>query len=111
MSPCCRIAPLEIAKAGCLAFGQPTGNYYEAKDAAAVFALGLKIDGGRTETLKLRGLDTDARYSVCEINCGGRLHLVGGARFIASVAGRDLMERGLDITLFGGYDSAVFEIC
>lgn len=102
---------LEIAKAGCLAFGQPTGNYYEAKDAAAVFALGLKIDGGRTETLKLRGLDTDARYSVCEINCGGRLHLVGGARFIASVAGRDLMERGLDITLFGGYDSAVFEIC
>ena len=65
----------------------------------------------RTETLKLRGLDTDARYSVCAINCGGRLHLVGGARFIASVAGRDLMERGLDITLFGGYDSAVFEIC
>ena len=83
----------------------------EAKDAAAVFALGLKIDGGRTETLKLRGLDTDARYSVCEINCGGRLHLVGGARFIESVTGRDLMERGLDITLFGGYDSAVFEIC
>ncbi len=82
----------------------------ETKDAAAVFALGLKIDGGRTETLKLRGLDTDARYSVCEINCGGRLHLVGGARFIASVAGRDLMERGLDITLFGEYDSAVFEI-
>ena len=82
----------------------------EEKDAAAVFALGLKIDGGRTETLKLRGLDTDARYSVCEINCGGRLHLVGGARFIASVAGRDLMERGLDITLFGEYDSAVFEI-
>ena len=83
----------------------------EAKDAAAVFALGLKIDGGRTETLKLRGLDTDARYSVREINCGGRLHLVGGARFIASVTGRDLMERGFDITFFGEYDSAVFEIC
>ena len=82
----------------------------ETKDAAAVFALGLKDFGKHTETLKLRGLDTDARYSVCEINCGGRLHLVGGARFIASVAGRDLMERGLDITLFGGYDSAVFEI-
>jgi hypothetical protein len=37
--------------------------------------------------------------------------MLGGARFIASVTGRDLMERGLDITLFGGYDSAVFEIC
>ena len=77
---------------------------------AVVFALGLKIEGERTETLHLRGLDLEATYSIKEINCGGRLHLVGGARFIASVAGRDLMERGLAVTFSGDYDSAVFEI-
>lgn len=42
----------------------------ETKDAAVLFALGLKIDGKRTETFKLRGLDPDARYSFREINCG-----------------------------------------
>ena len=79
----------------------------EAKAAAALFALGLKIDGERTETLKLRGLDTDARYSVCKINCGARRH----ASIIAdAMAGRDLMERGLAVTLCGDYDSAVFEV-
>ena len=80
----------------------------ETKDAAVLFVLGLKIDGERTETFKLRGLDPDARYSVCEINCGACRH----ASIIAdAMAGRDLMERGLAVTLCGDYDSAVFELC
>ncbi len=41
----------------------------------------------------------------------GPVRLVRADSFSAPVAGRDLMERGLDITLFGRYDSAVFEIC
>jgi len=36
--------------------------------------------------------------------------MLGGARFIASVTGRDLMERGLAVTFSGDYDSAVFEV-
>ena len=82
----------------------------ETKDTAVVFALGLKIDGEQNETLKLRGLDPAATYSVKEINCGGRFHLTGGARFSASVTGRELMEKGIAVTLCGDYDSAVFEI-
>ena len=82
----------------------------ETKDAAVLFALGLKIDGERTETLKLRGLDPEAIYSVREINCGKRLHLAGGMQCIASVTGRELAERGLAVSLSGEYDSAVFEI-
>ena len=82
----------------------------ETKDAAVLFALGLKIDGERTEKLKLRGLDPDALYSVREINCGKRLHLAGGMQCIASVTGRELAERGLAVSLSGEYDSAVFEI-
>ena len=79
----------------------------EAKDAAAVFALGFKIDGGHTETLKLRGLDPDAIYSVREINRGARRHAAIPAD---AVTGRELMEKGFTVTLCGDYDSAVFEI-
>ena len=78
---------------------------------AVVFALGLKIEGERTETLHLRGLDLEATYSIKEINCGERLHLEEGSQSSATVSGRDLMERGLAVMLSGGYDSAVFEIC
>ena len=85
-------------------------NPVKGTPAAVVFALGLKIDGERTETLHLRGLDPEATYSVREINCGGRGHLAGGAQFIASASGRDLMERGLPVTLSGDYDSAVLEV-
>ena len=80
----------------------------ETKDAAAVFALGLKIDGERTETLHLRGLDPTAMYSVREINRGERLHAESTTN---PVSGRDLMERGLVVTLSGDYDSAIFELC
>ena len=72
---------LEIVLAGYLAFGQPTGNYYEAT------------------------------YSIKEINCGERLHLEGESQSSLAVSGRDLMERGLAVILSGDYDSAVFEIC
>ena len=75
-----------------------------------MFALGLKIEGKRAETLHLRGLDPEATYSIKEINCGERLHLVGGTQFIASASGHDLMECGLAVTLSGDYDSAVFEL-
>ncbi len=78
----------------------------EAKDAAVLFALGLKIKGERAETLKLRGLDPEARYSVKEINRGARLH----ANLSESATGRELMERGIAVRLAGDYDSAVFEI-
>ena len=78
----------------------------EAKDAAVLFALGLRIKGERAETLKLRGLDPEARYSVKEINRGARLH----ANLSESATGRELMERGIAVRLAGDYDSAVFEI-
>ncbi len=78
----------------------------EDKGAAAVFALGLKIEGRRLQTFRLRGLDADARYSVREIDCGERLH----AEPPAAATGRELMERGVDVELSGDYDSAVFEV-
>ncbi|MBQ6330028.1 MAG: alpha-galactosidase [Kiritimatiellae bacterium] len=80
----------------------------ETIDAAAVFALGLKIDGKRTEMLRLRGLDPTALYSIREINRGEHLHSESP---INPVSGRDLMEHGLAVTLLGDYDSAVFELC
>lgn len=79
----------------------------EAQDAAAVFALGLKIDGERTEVLKLRGLNPNATYTVKEINCGEeRQH----AKLSNTISGRDLMEKGMAVSLTGDYDSAVFEV-
>ena len=91
---------------------QETGNGEQGTVDAIVFALGLKIDGERTETLHLRGLDPEATYSIKEINCGERLHLARREENNASqsATGRDLMELGLAVTLFGNYDSAVFEI-
>ena len=73
-----------------------------------MFALGLKIEGERTETLHLRGLDPEATYSIKEINCGERLHLARRVEDTAlqSATGRDLMERGLAVMLSGDYDSA-----
>lgn len=73
---------------------------------AALFALGLKINGERRETLRLRGLVPDAKYSVREINLGERRH----AKDVASATGRELMENGLEVLLSGDYDSAVFEV-
>ena len=75
------------------------------KDAATLFALGLKLEGTHKETLALRGLDPDAMYSVREINCGARRHAAD-----AKLSGRALMERGFEVELSGDYDSAVFEI-
>ena len=91
---------------------QETGNGEQGTVDAIVFALGLKIDGERTETLHLRGLDPEATYSIKEINCGERLHLARREENNASqsATGRDLMELGLAVTLSGNYDSAVFEI-
>ena len=79
----------------------------EEKDAAAVFALGLKDKVNVTETLPLRGLDPDAKYAVREINRGKRLHadVADGA-----VSGKELMEKGIKVRLSGAYDSAVFEV-
>ena len=78
----------------------------ETKDAAAVFALGLKIKGERVETLRLRGLDPAARYSVKEINRGNALH----AALPEAATGRELMGAGVEVRLSGDYDSAVFEV-
>ena len=78
----------------------------ESADRAVLFVLGLKIKGERKETLKLRGLDPEATYSVREINRGATLH----ANAPEAVKGRELMERGIEISLRGYYDSAVFEI-
>ena len=79
----------------------------EKKDAAAVLALGLKFKGERRETLRLRGLDPSAAYLVREINMGERPH----ARLSDdAVPGKDLMEKGIKVTLAGDYDSAVFEV-
>ena len=79
----------------------------EDRKAAALFALGLGIKGKRTETLKLRGLDLSAKYAVKEINCGKTLHakLPEG-----TVSGKELMEKGIAVTLAGECDSASFEI-
>lgn len=89
--------------------GDPVNPVKEAP-AAVLFALGLKIDGERTETLKLRGLDPDATYSICEINCGERLHVPGGLQPSAAASGRELMARGVGVRLAGAYDSVVIEI-
>ena len=80
--------------------------------SVGVFALGLKDFGKHTETLKLRGLDPEATYSIKEINCGERLHLARRVEDAVpqSATGRDLMERGLAVMLSGDYDSAVFEV-
>ena len=85
----------------------------ETKDAVVVFALGLKINGERTETLRLCGLDSEATYSIKEINCGEWPHLARREddNAVQSSTGCDLMERGLAVILSGDYDSAVFEIC
>ena len=85
-------------------------NPVKEPPVAVVFALGLKIDGERAETLHLRGLDPETIYSVKEINRGEKPHLAGGTRLSRPITGRDLMERGLAVTLSGNYDSAVFEI-
>ena len=79
----------EIAMAGCLAFGQPTGNYYEAITKHAGLQV-IHADGA--VTLRLREEET------------------GGARSCTTASGSDLMERGLDVRLSGDYDSAVFEV-
>ena len=79
----------------------------EAKDAAAVFALGLDKDIIVEETLHLRGLDPDAKYSVTEINKGAKLHAELPKE---PVAGRTLMEKGIAVKLSGKFDSASFEL-
>ena len=76
------------------------------KKAAVLFALGLEIEGERVATLKLRGLDPDAEYSIREINRAERLH----ATAPAAATGRNLMERGFAVALAGYCDSAVFEL-
>ena len=73
---------------------------------AVVFALGLKDIGEHIETLKLRGLDAEAKYSISEIDCGERLH----AESPKATTGRELMENGLVVRIAGDYGSAVFEI-
>jgi alpha-galactosidase len=78
----------------------------EDKSSAVLFALGLKINGAKTEVLKVRGLDANAKYSVKEINCGKTRH----AKELTSITGKELMENGISVTLVGDYDSAVFEI-
>ena len=79
----------------------------EDKSGAAVFALGLDRDIIVEETLRLRGLDPDAKYTVTEINKGAKLH----AKLPESpVAGRTLMEKGLAVRLSGKFDSASFEV-
>ena len=87
-------------------------NPVKEPPVAVVFALGLKIDGERAETLHLRGLDPESTYSIKEINCGERLHLARREEDNApqSATGRELMERGLAVALSGDYDSAVFEL-
>ena len=79
----------------------------EAKDAAAVLALGLKINGERKETLRLRGLDPTVAYFVREINMGEKPHAKLSED---AIPGCDLMEKGIKVTLAGDYDSAVFEV-
>jgi alpha-galactosidase len=78
----------------------------EDKSSAVLFALGLKINGAKTQVLKVRGLDANAKYSVKEINCGKTRH----AKELTSITGKELMENGISVTLVGDYDSAVFEI-
>ena len=79
----------------------------EDKSGAALFALGLNKDIVAEKTLCLRGLDSDAKYAVTEINKGATLHaeLSDTPR-----TGRELMEKGIPVKLSGKFDSAVFEV-
>lgn len=79
----------------------------EDKSGAALFALGLDKDIIVEETLHLRGLDPDAKYSVTEINKGAKLHAELPKE---PVAGRTLMEKGIAVKLSGKFDSASFEL-
>ena len=53
---------LEIAMAGCLAFGQPTGNYYEAITKHSGLQV-IHADGA--VTLRLREEGRDKREDKC----------------------------------------------
>ena len=79
----------------------------EDKSGAALFALGLDKDIIVEETLHLRGLDPDAKYSVTEINKGAKLHAELPKE---PVAGRTFMEKGIAVKLSGKFDSASFEL-
>ena len=79
----------------------------EAKDGAAVFALGLDKDIVVEETLLLRGLDPDTKYVITEINKGATLHAELPKE---PVDGRTLMEKGIAVKLSGKFDSASFEV-
>lgn len=79
----------------------------EAKDGAAVFALGLNKDIPVDETLPVRGLDPDRKYTMTEINMAGRCHADLPKE---PVLGRTLMERGITVKLDGRFDSASFEV-
>ena len=88
-------------------------NPVKETPSAVVFALGLKIEGDRTETLHLRGLDPEATYSIKEINSGEWLHFAWRVEDNApyqTATGRELMECGIAVMLSGDYDSAVFEL-
>ena len=80
--------------------------------AAVVFAYGLDASGEIAESLRLRGLDPDAKYVVDEINCSVRFHIAGESNASRTLVttGIELMERGLAVQLSGPYDSAVFEV-
>jgi alpha-galactosidase len=78
---------------------------WSSSTAAVIFAYGLDGSGEVAGTLRLRGLDPDAKYAVNEINCRERRHLEP-----LYATGRELMERGLAVLLSGPYDSAVFEV-
>jgi hypothetical protein len=72
-----------------------------------LFALGLDKDVVVEETLRLRGLNPDAKYVVKEINRGAKLHAELSGE---SVPGRALMENGIAVRLSGKFDSASFEV-
>ena len=66
----------------------------EDKSGAALFALGLNKDIVAEKTLRLRGLDSDAKYVVTEINKGATLHAELSA---TPRTGRELMEKGIPV--------------
>ena len=106
---------LEIVMAGCLAFGQPTGNYYEAISKHSGLQV-IHADGAVTLRLTEVGREETAEdgAKILTISMKDERYSFEVMRHVRSWddcgSVETWMERGLVVTLSGDYDSAVFEL-
>ena len=78
----------------------------EGGSKAVLFALGLDKKEAVNTRIRLKGLDPSAVYRIVEINTLSR---APSSICDDAITGRELMEEGIEVSLEGPYDSAVFE--